>query len=59
MPGGLELVRLAVLREAPGGSAVTWVLYIWIYMDVFFPFLDSLVRDMLDWLQTGRFVTEL
>jgi len=52
-------VHLAVHREAPGGSAVAGVLCRWICMDVFFPFLDSLVRDMLDWLRAGRFITEL
>jgi len=52
-------VRLAVYREVSGGSAVAGVLCRWICIDVFFSFLDSLVRDMLDWLRAGRFVMEL
>jgi len=40
--------RLAVSGEASGGSAVAGVLCRWIRMDFFFPFLRSLVRDMLD-----------
>jgi len=54
-----SVFRLAVSEEAPGGSAVARVLCRWICMDVFFLFLGSLVRDMLDWLRAGRFVTEL
>ena len=52
-------VRQTVHRETPGGIVVAVVLCRWICMVVFFPFLDSLVRDMLDWLRAGRFVMEL
>jgi len=54
-----SVFRLAVSGGVPDGSAVAEVLCRWICMDVFFPFLSSLVRDMLDWLRAGRFVTEL
>ena len=54
-----SVFRLAVSRGALGESVVAGVLCRWICMDVFFPFLSSLVRDMLDWLRAGRFVTEL